>query len=344
MALRGGGEGLPCDAISGVPVETMRNNQDAAQRTCVVHVGMNKTGSTWLQQNLLPRVTSHKTVGRVPGGDRSILDVVEQMLVAERFERGLLRAKAEQIAGRHDRIFLSDEGLSSTLRFETDDLFRRNTERLAGEFPDARVLLVVRRQPDLILSSYAHYVRGGGTAAIDRFLSGEPVPGYRRPIRFRPGSFDLYGVASTFVTAFGNDHVVVVPYEWLRTDIAAFLARTVTGLCLEAEGLDELTTEAARQVHSSLSASARAVQRRVNQAAALVARSDVGSKRWYGRLRNGVGTVDRMLRPGRIDALERRVSRPTRAAARAAGECYGDSNKRLAEMTGLPLADLGYPC
>ena len=109
-----------------------------------LHIGMHKTGTTFLQREVYPR---WQGITYIP---RDNLEVI-------------LRADPENIR------LLSREGLSGQNwdSFEERD---KSIRRLATLFPDARILISFRRHASYITSSYNHYVQRGGTLAFEQFF------------------------------------------------------------------------------------------------------------------------------------------------------------------------------
>lgn len=84
---------------------------------------------------------------------------------------------------------------------------------LAGLFPNAHVLIVTRGFRAMILSSFSQYVRSGGAASLEQLIAQPPVEG--------PWDYDF--VVALYRQAFGDDKVMVLPYELLRDDAERFL-------------------------------------------------------------------------------------------------------------------------
>jgi hypothetical protein len=123
-----------------------------------VHIGLHKTGTTFLQQHFFPRWPTlqfyHKTVPL----------------------REVLAAPTGQ------KVLISNEGLwcGGAYRQPPGDAWwaalgdRRvqaeSIARLREFFPEARVLVSFRRHSDLILSLYLQYVQKGGTLPLKKFF------------------------------------------------------------------------------------------------------------------------------------------------------------------------------
>lgn len=93
--------------------------------------------------------------------------------------------------------------------------------RLHQVFPEAKVLIVIRRQPELILSNYFQYLSRGGTHSLQAYLH-TPYDG-KRP-HFSPHHFNFLPLVKTYHGLFGKKAVLVLPYERLQSSPQDFLA------------------------------------------------------------------------------------------------------------------------
>ncbi|HEX8206126.1 MAG TPA: hypothetical protein VF587_08715 [Solirubrobacteraceae bacterium] len=83
-------------------------------------------------------------------------------------------------------------------------------------FGDATILIVTRGFEGTILSGYSQYVKEGGHLAIAEMLA----PRGRDP----SGYLEYDAVIALYEETFGAENVIVLPYELLRDDAAAFTA------------------------------------------------------------------------------------------------------------------------
>jgi hypothetical protein len=139
----------------------------------VLHVGMNKTATTTLQREVFPRLPDLRAVGfKHPGEDPdSPLSVAVRQVTRDDYAPGLLRRRLEEKAAEEERpLLLSEERYTSTLWHSSWEQTVRTADRLAAELPEARILITVRNPADLLVSSYAQYLREGGTGSWRRFV------------------------------------------------------------------------------------------------------------------------------------------------------------------------------
>ncbi len=300
------------------------------RREMLLHIGYHKTATTWLQRHVFDRSSGSFA------SPCSFLDQVDHLVKPHPLEwdeaaaRRFFDERVRAIEADGLVCAMSNEAFSGNPHggsFQSVEIARR----LHALFPDAKVLIVIRRQADHVLSSYKQYVPRGGCLAPGRYF--DPPRNWFRIPGFRYGHFAHDQLIRLYQELFGRDRVMVLPYEWLVQDSDDFLQRicSFSGAC-PVEGLP------GRRERVSMSAAAIALQRRLNR---LLLRDDVNRSALF-HLRSlpvWMRRMDRLLAPlmGRWceATLRRQIN------ARVDGR-YAESNLRTVELTGLPLADLGY--
>jgi len=295
----------------------------------LVHVGLHKTGSTWLQQHVFPHLR-----GFVFGNHDPVLGALLGNLLHaddDGFLGDALTVAVDRYESAGRRLLLSHEALAGTL-WATGDSAERTARRLASTMPNARVLLLTRNQPEMLLAVYAQYVNEGGTRSFERFLAGD-----RAGPQFEPASLEYDVLVELYRSLFGKTRVWVFPYERLRADPGTFYdeLRRLYGA--------EPSVDSRRRVNVSLSPAGLAALRawnRLFRASAFnpspAVRALPGGRRVRNTLQEVVDPALRHLVPTRVRAASLR--RATAFAAR-----YHASNERLAELLDDPLDGLGYP-
>jgi hypothetical protein len=327
-ASRHGGAGESEDAWR--PVSPLRPARACVVRgQHVIHVGYHKTASTWLQVCVFPHLAG------VRYGDPLLDHLVanlatadDRMFFAEAF--GSVLRQVEGLPG--GPLLLSNEGISGTL-WDVRDTGFRNAERLRRLMPGARIVLVVRRQDEMLRSIHAQYVNEGGTRPLREFVERE-VEGCRFSLRH----LEYDRLAGCYGELFGQDRVWIVPYEYLRAQRDRFL----DGLC-EFLGA-ELTLSVSRaRLNHSLSCPSLWLLRTWNR---LFHTSRFNHVPLLVSLPGGRRA--RNLMQERVDPLVRRVSGRTTSAADAVlladvAAGFAESNGRLQRFCRQPLAAWGYP-
>lgn len=184
-----------------------------------MHVGIHKTGSTLLQLTLFAETGSVKVLGA--RGSPPVLNAHCRQLWSRDYGSLNLNRWSEvflELCADHglnqDALALSDENLSGHMI--TGSGSRLIAERLAGLWPDARILMVLRDPVAYALSAYDEYTRLGGAASFRMFCHDRILPaGLMNRLDYRRLVDDYYEL-------FGQEAVLVLPYELLADNRLAF--------------------------------------------------------------------------------------------------------------------------
>lgn len=304
----------------------------------LLHIGYHKSATTWFQQVYYPTVQGARYVDR----DRT----QRAFLVDSALQWRADNARRTLAVDEGERLILCEEGLSGYLH--NGGLFgclsKDMAHRLKAVFPDADVVVFIRRQADIIAAAYAQYVRGGGTYRVNRYLwpqrylSHGAESRYDKIPRFSFDHFEYLPLLRLYVELFGRERVHVFPYEALHDDAGKFLADFEHRLNLQIN-------------HRSLGDERRNVSYRLwllplARFLNLFTRRTVLDKHylvhipyWYttrrwllerlNRLPLGEApSPARLLGPANIQAIHDR---------------YRPTNRALGQELGLPLADHDYP-
>jgi hypothetical protein len=301
----------------------------------LIHVGYHKTATTWLQRKVFANDSSgfDWVLGRNWEARRYLVAPTslcfDETEARRRFSVALERA--------HDRgriPVISDERLSGNPHSGGYDS-KENAQRLARTFPEARILIVIRRQRDAIYSTYDQYVEAGGACSIGDYLSHRTR--YAVP-SFRLEHFEYHRLVSTYLELFGRERVLVLPYEQLKAQPMVFLRRIMDF----AGNPSAFVADVAQRANAGRPAILSAVLRRLNP---FLVRDDLngfsilavpnGRRVVYPLLERGVALLPEAFN----SRVERRVRDEIDAACR---NYFGQSNRATAELAGLDLRALGY--
>jgi hypothetical protein len=320
---------------------TRPEGQEAAGRDAgatvpvLIHVGLHKTGTTWLQDNVF-----------YPNAGKTFVYTEERRLLRGNFivpdvddydddqVRSDFAPLIDEARSRGLSLVLVDEILAA---LPWDSRVRGiAARRMAAAFPGAMVLLTIREQDSVILSSYGHYVRGGGSASLEDFLA-EPDGDHKRhwtPILNR-NHFDYFKTVRHYESVFGEGRVIVSPLEWATADPERFsdLIASRTGIAMPFTD----RKRADKVVNPALSHLALTAFRHAN-------RFRTAETRWKGSRRfMDPGTIasyaDRLTPAG----LQSKAKAKAREQVRAAiGDRYRASNRAMSDWLGIDLGALGY--
>lgn len=186
----------------------------------LLHIGFAKTGSTWFQTELYPKVRDASYVDRV--------DVCRYLKpsATDRFD---LEASREFFARFPDRILVCEERLLGG----NAQAVARTAERMKAVFPSAQIVILLRNQLDMFASRYLQYVKGGGTYDLDRFLYKNQGPDV---LSQRLSRYRYEGVLELYHRLFGRDNVHVFLFEAFRKNNETFIREFQKKLELQVDG------------------------------------------------------------------------------------------------------------
>jgi hypothetical protein len=300
-----------------------------------IHIGYHKTGSTWLQRFVFgDEQSGFCWIGRRWAARQWIvapnaLDYDPEIVL------GSCHAEMTSALQRGLVPVLSDERLSGNPHSGGYDS-KEIATRLHATFPKAKILIVIRRQQDIILSAYDQYVDEGGACSLQDYLR-PPRTRLAMP-SFRLEHFQYHRLIGTYQSLFGVDRVLVQCYERFRDAPSEFLPTMLRF----AGGPEEFSPNPAVRVNVGRSAVATELQRRTNLFAV---RDDVNA---YSVLaipnsRRAIAGAVRALAALSPESWNRKL----RARRQHHVEClcqgiFGTSNASTASMTGLDLGSYGY--
>jgi hypothetical protein len=306
----------------------------------LIHIGYHKTGTNWLQRRFFSDpATGYRWLGKRPGTHpvrRFVKDGPFE------FDPGSVRAALEPMIAEaeRDRLLpvISLERLSGSLVSGGHDS-ERIADRLHEVFPDGRILVVVREQRSLVLTTYKGYVLQGGAAPLAQFLDPPRSRGRRVPW-FDDGYLEYDRLVGYYRSLFGDEQVLALPFDQFVENGRAYVVRIAdfAGRPVPPEVLDRLPYGHREKVRTT-SAGTLAVVRRINH---FTPRTDVNptpllESRLARRLADGL--IDRDWLRSRSATAEERLRREVDEWA---GARFAESNRRLAELTGADLGSYGW--
>jgi hypothetical protein len=313
----------------------------------LVHVGLPKTGTTWLQEHLFANPAhgfwgpdqneptpkqQTKSFGRL-----LYLDPQKHLMGEDDFDANAIRDQLGSVLVPNGLVpVISNERLSGHVfsnAFDRAMLARR----IKDIFPKARIFVCIREQRSMILSSYFQYLKYGGWSSLDRFLD-PPSDGRQPSLRLDVWNYER--LAQLYFSLFGQDRVLVLPYEMFVRDPAAYVGRICDFAGVRRPGqLPFATKSNPRRAH---------VASYYLRWLTCINRSTSANGYFPHVLGQTAGkAIDRSIKiaVGAITpaSMEKRLENDFKSRIEAvAGDRYQESNRRLAALTGLDLASHGY--
>lgn len=300
----------------------------------LIHIGYPKTASTWLQQFIFGDAKSGFCV---PWGAQSEL-AKEQFIKPDSlhfsaefarsaFEQGLHEADKNNLIPVISQEFLIGDPLLN--RFSGKFWAKEIADRIHSTFPNALILIVIREQKSIVISSYRQHISMGGTATIQQFIgTGKEESSFLPicPLEF----FDYDLVIDYYQKLFRADNIIVLPFEILKQNPKDFIENLVrfTG----SKGIPNYSQKSKNVGYKGVRLS---LQRQLN--------FFVSSKyklTWRIACKLSAET-ERLLPPSLNDRIERSLED---FVSKRISHRFRESNQRTSRLIGMNLADLGYDC
>jgi sulfotransferase family protein len=311
----------------------------------LLHIGYHKTGSQWLRRALFGNPeTGYRWLGKAPRSHPMHRFVRDRPL---EFDAAALRAAFDPLVARAQRKGLVPvmgwprlSGSAYSGGYDSKLL----ADRMKAVFPEARVMMLIREQRSMLLSTYKQYVSSGGAATLQDFLYPATERGWRLPA-FAFEYLEYHHLIAYYRGLFGAERVLALAFEEFAEDPRGVVERVTefAGRSVPEEVLDRLPYDERR--NPSASALGVAIARPLNQFGSA---RDIHPAPLFG----GVTPIYRLGKHAlRTEWQNKRVTRALaarseqrlRQAVRAAvGDRYVRSNRITSELIGVDLGAYGW--
>lgn len=216
-------------------------------RPVLIHPGFHKTGTTYLQEVLF---TDRRGFCQPWTRDfiyRHIIDPHELAFDREASRAAFAAAFTDLSDDAH--VVLSEEGLCGN-PFNGARESGIYARKLRAIFDDARIVLTVRRQPDMLRAVYIQYLKAYGRRDPRTFYHPPRFPEFSA---FDPDVYRYDRLAQCYAELFGADRVLVLPQELLQRNENRFVS--ALGSLIGWDGREDASgkREAGRNVSPSAS-------------------------------------------------------------------------------------------
>ena len=311
----------------------------------LIHIGYAKAASTWIQTHLL----GNENLGFGPLLSKSKVNLMLARPAPLEFDVGACRRFFRRYLKRTNPNgnlpVISSETLSGSSRYGNREQ-KEFADRIAGVFPKARILIILREQNSMLLAQYHQYLRRGGAWSLDHFLRPRINDLIVTPY-FHWERFTYHKPVSYYRQVFGANNVLVLPVEMLWQSPGDFLDRILgfNGIAMDDSMIN---TEVANlpiedRKNPSNSSLVMSCRRPFNalfgqrtsfnpQSIFPIRRSKKIANFWSDR-------IDRRL-PDSFKVKHRKKAEAI--VAGEVGDYFAESNRMTSELIGLDLGQYGY--
>jgi len=302
--------------------------------TLFIHIGYPKTATIWLQKVVLP-LNPQVAFWHVRTPRHAWL---EEIVTAHDFAFDALSLRSSFAEHRADvtakAIGISWESFSGDV-FAGGHNSRRNAVRLHAVFPDAKIVVFIPNQFDMIDSLYRQYVQEGGGCSLPGFLALQ----FPSRVSFSLDHLCYDKLIKCYQDLFGPEKAYVGLYEQLRSSPQSTMDDLYEFIGVTSFSYDQDILQT--RLNPGLSFISLHIARCANHF--------VGS--WVNaapivplvRARHVRRVLQQVLDPWLFTRISPRLGFLGRDLWASIQEHFVESNRTLVREYGLPLYDYGYP-
>lgn len=322
----------------------------------LVHVGLRKTGTTWLQNHLFGRDDTGfwspsdfpdlQTRNGRDGSLKAIQKAYTQPFYQDSRGRFLpdedfdLVEVTKQFQGLSVPVGLSAVFSNERLGgYPLSNGIDRNQvcKRIKQVFPNARILIVIREQRSMILSNYMQCLKHGGGYSIEQYINGKTD--HSAPaLTFHYFKYDR--LVRLYQSVFGSQRVLVLPFELFREAPQEYVARICQFTGIETPNELSFADKSNERTYYLPFVALRRIIPIIRSS-----RANAYSPAIFGRYRGRI--VHRwMIRlienfvPQQVD--EQTKKRLQKRIVELTQNTFAESNRETAKLIDIDLATLGY--
>ena len=181
------------------------------------HVGFPKTGTTFLQKEIFPKMKklNYRDVHNTPDRDfKKCLEILIDPKKDYKFNPKKFEKRFSKFVSQKKPSLYSYEDLVGDVFLQDKMLAFRILDRIHSTYPEARIIVGLRDPQESIISLYSQYVREGGVKDFSGFITEViDVEWYEHESYIRHAK-----------KLFGDENVYVSEFKVLKKDAGAFVS------------------------------------------------------------------------------------------------------------------------
>ena len=301
-----------------------------------IHIGYPKTANSFLQRYIFPHHPEIEYWNCYRPRYAWLSDIVT--LHDFDFDANEIRLKAESLSSTAKVQLIPWERLSGNPYTGARDS-RIIADRLHAVFPEAKIIISIRHQLNMIDSLYRQYIHQGGSSSFDRFLN---LP-LENTLYFSLNYLCYDRIVHYYRQLFGTRSVFVCLYESFNSSPHDFLGQLFSFMSVKEKSFhNKLFMKRANQGMSSLSISIARIFNRFIYSPSFnpnpIISVRIINSRFFRRF-----LLQRYLDPllfNRISGQRSFISKEMRVEL---NDYFRSSNRSLLNMVDLPLKEYDYP-
>ena len=179
------------------------------------HIGYHKTATTWFQKKFYPLLKNYNQV------DRS------------KIRDFFYENKYQDFSSKKNQIFCDEELSGNIHNGAYLGLLSENIATKISKFENPKVIIFIRNQYDIIVSSYLQYIKEGGNYSFSRYIEHKEFDRSNRSSLFSFKHFDYKNLIHKYQSLIGKENVYIYLFEDFITDQELFISSFIKDHNLE---------------------------------------------------------------------------------------------------------------
>ena len=179
------------------------------------HIGYHKTATTWFQKKFYPLLKNYIQV------DRS------------KIRDFFYENNYQDFSSKKNQIFCDEELSGNIHNGAYLGLLSENIATKISKFENPKVIIFIRNQYDIIVSSYLQYIKEGGNYSFSRYIEHKEFERSNRSSLFSFKHFDYKNLIHKYQSLIGKENVYIYLFEDFITDQELFISSFIKDHNLE---------------------------------------------------------------------------------------------------------------